>query len=159
MMRPWESVMMVRPYIEPGMPLLYPRWWDDGEEKLDHNYMLFNRPGQHSEKIGVVVETLKGTAIVACKYFVRYNSFARVVARTQRCWSHDEDNACVVGDVVMIKTAPRRGKFKAHLGIAFSHLLNKNVKQKNIKQKKTKNSSKYLRTRSRSQRTIKKRIS
>ena len=108
--------MMVKPYVEKGMPLLYPRWYDDGEQKIDHNYVLFNRPSNHGEKIGVVVETMKGTAVVACRYFVRYKNFAKVVARVQRCWAHDEDSACVIGDVIHIRKASRRGKFKSFQG-------------------------------------------
>eukprot|EP01059_Diplonema_ambulator_P006607 TRINITY_DN1625_c0_g1_i5.p1 TRINITY_DN1625_c0_g1~~TRINITY_DN1625_c0_g1_i5.p1 ORF type:complete len:261 (+),score=73.03 TRINITY_DN1625_c0_g1_i5:45-827(+) len=112
---PQKNVIMMRPYVEKGMPLLYPRWYEDSEEKIDHNYILFNRPQNHGEKIGVVVENLKGTAIVACRYFVRYKNFGKVVARVQRCWAHDEDNATVVGDVVMIKKVPKRGKYKSYL--------------------------------------------
>ena len=108
---------MVRPYVERGMPQLYPRWYEDEQEKVDYNYILFNRPQKHAEKIGVVVETMKGTAVVATRYFVRYKNFAKVVSRVNRCWAHDEDNACVVGDVVMIKTAPRRGKYKSYVSM------------------------------------------
>eukprot|EP01062_Namystynia_karyoxenos_P067610 TRINITY_DN61605_c0_g1_i1.p1 TRINITY_DN61605_c0_g1~~TRINITY_DN61605_c0_g1_i1.p1 ORF type:complete len:295 (+),score=110.88 TRINITY_DN61605_c0_g1_i1:85-885(+) len=111
----YRNIMEIRPHAEQGMPLVYPRWYEDSEEKIDHNYILFNRPQKHSEKIGLVVETTKKTVIVACRYFVRYRNFARVVARTQRCWAHDEDNACVVGDVVQIRRGIRRGKFKTFI--------------------------------------------
>ncbi|KAJ9467044.1 30S ribosomal protein S17 [Diplonema papillatum] len=110
-----RNVMQLKPYVERGMPLLYPRWYEDSQENVDHNYILFNRPQSHSEKIGVVVETLKSTAIISCRYFVRYKNFGKVVARVQRCWAHDEDNACVIGDVVMIKKTARRGKYKSFL--------------------------------------------
>eukprot|EP00756_Hemistasia_phaeocysticola_P057078 Hpha_TRINITY_DN33710_c0_g1::TRINITY_DN33710_c0_g1_i1::g.25188::m.25188 len=109
----YRNVMEVAPYREKGMPLVYPRWYEDNEEKIDHNYILFNRPQKHQEKVGLVVESMKRTVVVAVRYFVRYRNFARVVARTSRCWAHDEDNACVVGDVVHIRKAVRRGKFKS----------------------------------------------
>eukprot|EP01063_Lacrimia_lanifica_P002626 TRINITY_DN1139_c0_g2_i1.p1 TRINITY_DN1139_c0_g2~~TRINITY_DN1139_c0_g2_i1.p1 ORF type:complete len:281 (+),score=96.66 TRINITY_DN1139_c0_g2_i1:88-843(+) len=111
----FRNVMMMKPYVERGMPLLYPRWYEDAQEPLDHNYVLFNRPERHTEKIGVVTETMNRTAVVAVRYFVRYKNFAKVVSRIQRCWAHDEDNACVAGDVVQIKRSVRRGKFKTYL--------------------------------------------
>eukprot|EP01065_Artemidia_motanka_P032242 TRINITY_DN39264_c0_g1_i1.p1 TRINITY_DN39264_c0_g1~~TRINITY_DN39264_c0_g1_i1.p1 ORF type:complete len:270 (+),score=65.76 TRINITY_DN39264_c0_g1_i1:52-810(+) len=110
-----QNIIEMKPYIERGMPLVYPRWYEDSEERVDHNYVLFNCPHAHNEKIGVVVEVMRKTVVVACRYFVRYKNFAKVVARTQRAWAHDEDCACIVGDVVHIVKGPRRGKFKTYM--------------------------------------------
>jgi small subunit ribosomal protein S17 len=79
----------------------------------DITSMLFNQPRAGSDKMGYVVGT-KGmkTAVVACNHLVYYPKYSQKVARTARWFAHDEDLACVEGDLVHIRQCRRISKYK-----------------------------------------------
>lgn len=52
------------------------------------------------------------TAVVAANYMVYYPKFNQRVARTGRYFAHDEDLACVQGDLVHIKQCRKISKYK-----------------------------------------------
>lgn len=79
----------------------------------DLTSMIFNQPRQGSDKIGYVVGTsMLKTAVVASNHMVYYPKFNQRVARTSRFFAHDEDLACVEGDLVHIKQCRKISKYK-----------------------------------------------
>lgn len=79
----------------------------------DLTSMIFNQPRQGSDKIGYVVGTgMLKTAVVASNHMVYYPKFNQRVARTSRFFAHDEDLACVEGDLVHIKQSRKISKYK-----------------------------------------------
>lgn len=79
----------------------------------DLTSMIFNQPRQGSDKIGYVVGTgMLKTAVVAANHMVYYPKFNQRVARTSRFFAHDEDLACVEGDLVHIKQCRKISKYK-----------------------------------------------
>ena len=52
------------------------------------------------------------TAVVAANYMVFYPKFNQRVTRTSRYFAHDEDMACVEGDLVHIKGCRKLSKYK-----------------------------------------------
>lgn len=75
--------------------------------------LIFNRPNEGSDKIGYVVgNTMIKTAVVATNYLVYYPKFNVRVARTSRVFAHDEDMACVEGDLVHVKSCRKISKYK-----------------------------------------------
>lgn len=79
----------------------------------DITSMIFNQPQQGSDKIGYVVGTgMLKTAVVAANHMVYYPKFNQRVSRTSRFFAHDEDLACVEGDLVHIKQSRKISKYK-----------------------------------------------
>lgn len=79
----------------------------------DITSMIFNQPRQGSDKIGYVVGTsMLKTAVVATNHMVYYPKFNQRVSRTSRFFAHDEDLACVEGDLVHIKQSRKISKYK-----------------------------------------------
>ncbi|KAG5467525.1 hypothetical protein CUR178_01169 [Leishmania enriettii] len=79
----------------------------------DLTSMIFNQPRQGSDKIGYVVGTsMLKTAVVAANHMVYYPKFNQRVSRTSRFFAHDEDLACVEGDLVHIKQSRKISKYK-----------------------------------------------
>lgn len=79
----------------------------------DLSSLIFNQPRQGSDKIGYVVQTnMLKTAVVAANYMVFYPKFNQRVTRTNRYFAHDEDMACVEGDLVHIKGCRKISKYK-----------------------------------------------
>ncbi|CUG40859.1 30S Ribosomal protein S17, putative [Bodo saltans] len=79
----------------------------------DITSLIFNQPRQGSDKIGYVVGTqMIKTAVVASNHLVYYPKFNQRVARTSRFFAHDEDLACVDGDLVHIKQCRKLSKYK-----------------------------------------------
>jgi small subunit ribosomal protein S17 len=81
----------------------------------DITSMLFNQPQQASDCVGYVVSTKQlKTAVVACNHLVYYPKFNQKVARTRRLFAHDEDLACVEGDLVHIRACRHISKYKTY---------------------------------------------
>ena len=79
----------------------------------DISSMIFNQPRQGADKIGYVVGTaMLKTAVVASNYLVYYPKYNQRVARSGRYFAHDEDMACVEGDLVHIKLCRKISKYK-----------------------------------------------
>lgn len=79
----------------------------------DITSMIFNQAQQGSDKIGYVVGTrMLKTAVVASNHLVYYPKFNQRVARSSRFFAHDEDMACVEGDLVHIKNCRKISKYK-----------------------------------------------
>lgn len=79
----------------------------------DLTSLIFNQPRQGSDKIGYVVGTsMLKTAVVATNHMVYYPKFNQRVSRTKRFFAHDEDLACVEGDLVHIKQCRKISKYK-----------------------------------------------
>jgi small subunit ribosomal protein S17 len=79
----------------------------------DISSMIFNQPKNGADKIGYVVGTgMLKTAVVAANYLVYYPKFNQRVSRTGRYFAHDEDMACVDGDLVHIKHCRKISKYK-----------------------------------------------
>lgn len=79
----------------------------------DLTSMIFNQPTAGSDKIGYVVSTsLLKTAIVATNHLVYYPKYNQRVARSNRHFAHDEDLACVEGDLVHIKLGRKISRYK-----------------------------------------------
>jgi small subunit ribosomal protein S17 len=81
----------------------------------DITSMIFNQARMRADRIGYVVSTnMLKTAVVACQHLVYYPKFNQRVARSQRVFAHDEDLACVDGDLVHIKLCRRISKYKKY---------------------------------------------
>mgnify|MGYP001562311821 CR=1 FL=1 len=79
----------------------------------DMSSLLFNMPRHGSDRVGYVVGTkMLKTAVVAANYLVYYPKFNQRVARTTRVFAHDEDMACVDGDLVHIKLCRKISRYK-----------------------------------------------
>lgn len=79
----------------------------------DISSLIFNQPRQGSDKIGYVVGTeMIKTAVVASNTLIYYPKYNQRVARTSRHFAHDEDMACVDGDLVHIKQCRKISKYK-----------------------------------------------
>ena len=82
---------------------------------FDISSMIFNQARAGSDKIGYVVSTvMMKTAIVACNSIVYYPKYNQRVARVARHFAHDEDLACVDGDLVHIKQCRFISKYKRY---------------------------------------------
>jgi small subunit ribosomal protein S17 len=57
---------------------------------------------------GIVMSTkMQKTVVVAVESFIRHPLYKKTLRRTKRYKAHDEDNTCVLGDVVrIIETRP-----------------------------------------------------
>ena len=78
----------------------------------DATSLIFNS-ARGADKIGYVVSTsMLKTAVVAANYMVYYPKFNQRVAKTGRYFAHDEDMACVEGDLVHIKKCRKMSKYK-----------------------------------------------
>lgn len=75
--------------------------------------IIFNQSQLGADKIGYVVDarSLK-MAIVACKHLVYFPKYNMKVSRVARYFTHDEDCACVEGDLVHIRLARKISKYK-----------------------------------------------
>ena len=59
--------------------------------------------GMRKTRVGVVVsDKMDKTITVAVKYRVRHPLYGKIMNRTTRLKAHDEENACGVGDRVMV---------------------------------------------------------
>lgn len=75
--------------------------------------LIFNRPQDGTDKIGYVVGTsMAKTAVVAASHLVYYPKFNQRVSRTSRFFAHDEDMACVDGDLVHIRMCRKISRYK-----------------------------------------------
>jgi small subunit ribosomal protein S17 len=75
--------------------------------------VIFNRPMEGSDKIGYVVGTaMAKTAVVATNHLVYYPKFNVRVSRSSRLFAHDEDMACVDGDLVHVKSCRKISRYK-----------------------------------------------
>lgn len=81
----------------------------------DITSLIFNQASLASDKIGYVTSTnMLKTAVVSANYMVYYPKFNQRVARTGRYFAHDEDLACVEGDLVHIKLCRKISKYKQY---------------------------------------------
>lgn len=79
----------------------------------DITSLIFNQPRQGADKIGYVVGTqMIKTAVVAANHLVYYPKYNQRVSRASRFFAHDEDLACVDGDLVHIKQCRKISKYK-----------------------------------------------
>jgi small subunit ribosomal protein S17 len=79
----------------------------------DMSSLLFNQPTNGSDRVGYVVGTkMLKTAVVACNYLVYYPKYNQRVARTSRVFAHDEDMACVDGDLVHVRMCRKISRYK-----------------------------------------------
>ena len=54
-------------------------------------------------KVGVVVsDKMDKTVVVAIEDFVRHSLYGKAVKRTKKVKAHDENNECLIGDVVKV---------------------------------------------------------
>lgn len=79
----------------------------------DMSSLLFNQPQNASDRIGYVVGTkMLKTSVVAFNYLVYYPKFNQRVARSGRLFAHDEDMACVEGDLVHVRHCRKISRYK-----------------------------------------------
>ena len=78
----------------------------------DVSSMIFNQTARVDDKIGYVTSTGIKTAVVSVQKLVFYPKYSQKVAKTWRFFAHDEDLACVPGDLVHIRTCRRISKYK-----------------------------------------------
>lgn len=82
--------------------------WD-----YDITALVFNRPQPGSDKLGYVVGTkMLKTVVVATQHLVYMPKFNQKVARSRRHFAHDEDMACVDGDLVHIRRCRNISRYK-----------------------------------------------
>lgn len=65
------------------------------------------------QKVGLVVSNkMQKTVVVAVEDRVSHSRYEKIVVRTQRFQAHDEENACQVGDRVLIQESRPLSKLK-----------------------------------------------
>lgn len=64
--------------------------------------------GARKERIGRVVSNkMDKTVVVAVEGLVRHPLYGKIIKRTKKFKAHDEENACQIGDkVVIVETRP-----------------------------------------------------
>nr|YP_010903121.1 ribosomal protein S17 [Hypnea pseudomusciformis]WCH55175.1 ribosomal protein S17 [Hypnea pseudomusciformis]WCH55574.1 ribosomal protein S17 [Hypnea pseudomusciformis]WCH56768.1 ribosomal protein S17 [Hypnea pseudomusciformis] len=56
------------------------------------------------ETIGTVISNkMEKTITVAVKNQVKHKKYSKIIAQTKKYYAHDENNECIVGDIVKIK--------------------------------------------------------
>lgn len=81
---------------------------------FDVSSMIFNQSLMNSDTIGYVVGGSTKTAYVTVNKLVYYPKYNQKVARPKRFFAHDEDMACVPGDLVHMRKCRRISKYKNH---------------------------------------------
>jgi small subunit ribosomal protein S17 len=63
---------------------------------------MAKRPSRKVRVGRVVSDAMDKTAVVAVESLVRHPLYGKTMKRTTKLYAHDEENQCVVGDLVQI---------------------------------------------------------
>nr|YP_010902922.1 ribosomal protein S17 [Hypnea flava]WCH54976.1 ribosomal protein S17 [Hypnea flava] len=65
------------------------------------------------ETIGTVISNkMEKTITVAVKTQVKHKKYSKIITKTKKYYAHDENNECIVGDIVTIQATKPISKTK-----------------------------------------------